>query len=69
LEQFSSFISTYDSVFRETKAKELLDRLEQPPPPPHAPVPVLNAADVFPVFALRSWQPPIKFQDLRFIRK
>ena len=68
LEQFSSFIGMYSLNFLELMLTRPLDRLEQPPPPPQAQVPILNTPDVFPIYTLRSWQPPTRLQDLRFLR-
>jgi hypothetical protein len=69
LEQFSSLISMYSLNFLELMLTKPSDRLEQPPPPPpHAQVPILNTPDVFPVYTLKSWQPPTRLQDLRFVR-
>ena len=44
-------------------------RLESVPIPQNHPIATLNAPNIFPVISLRSWHPPTKLGQIRYIRK
>ncbi len=68
LDLFPTFIGMLITTHSSGETKICSERMEQPPPPPQAPIPVLNAPTVFPIVTLRSWHPPTKLRDLRFLR-